>query len=94
MEDILAQIENLTLEDKVFLGKLAFLRKDYATALELFKAINDQTEKDGTTLFFLAWLYLYFKKEREVGEIFLRSAKEKLSERELNKLIEEFGLPL
>lgn len=94
MEDILSQVKDLTLEDKIYLGKLAFLKKNYQEALKLLQEINSYAERDGTALFFLAWLYLYFKKEREVAEIFLKEAKEKLSEGELNKLLETFGLPL
>ncbi|MFN3921543.1 MAG: hypothetical protein ACK4K4_04010 [Caldimicrobium sp.] len=94
MENILSQVENLTLEEKIYLGKLAFLKKNYEEALKWLQEINFYADRDGATLFFLAWLYLYFKKEREVAEIFLKEAKEKLNERDFNKLVEDFGLPV
>ncbi|MFN3567534.1 MAG: hypothetical protein ACK4UR_01325 [Caldimicrobium sp.] len=93
IENILKEVKEKTLEDKIYLGKIAFLNKRYKEALELLQEINSYAERDGTALFFLAWLYLYFKKEKEAAEIFLKEAKDKLSQEELKKLIESFGLP-
>ncbi|MFN3504827.1 MAG: tetratricopeptide repeat protein [Caldimicrobium sp.] len=93
IDNILHNVKEKTLDDKIFLGKIAFLNKRYKEALDWLQEINSYADRDGTALFFLAWLYLYFKKEKEAAELFLKEAKEKLSQEELNKLIHSFGLP-
>ncbi len=93
MEEILQRVSNLTLEDKIFVGKLSFLRGDYRKALEYLQEILSLHELDGASFYFLSWLYLYFKKDKEASEIFLKKAKELLSSKEFNKLLEKFRLP-
>lgn len=93
MEEILAKVKDFTKEDQVFLGKLAFLRRDYAEALSYLKEVIDSPERDGEALYFLAWLYLYYQRDPSASEILLKEAKDRLSPRSYEKLIEEFGLP-
>ena len=92
LEDFLSTIKNLSAEEKVYLGKLYFFKKEYKKAFKYLKEILSLKERDGQTLVFLAWLYLYFNKEREVAEIFLKEAREILSEEEIEKIKKEFNL--
>jgi tetratricopeptide (TPR) repeat protein len=93
MEEILAKVKDLTKDDRVFLGKLAFLRRDYPKALSYLREVLDSPERDGEALYFLAWLYLYYKKDPSASEILLKEAKDKLPPGSYEKLREEFGLP-
>ncbi len=88
------KLKEFTLEDKIFLGKLSFLKGDYKTALNYLQEILTFPEKDGVSLYFLSWLYFYFKKDREASRLFLKEAKTLLSPEDFNKLLERFGLPL
>ncbi|MCS7199949.1 MAG: hypothetical protein N2327_02540 [Caldimicrobium sp.] len=93
IEAILQEVSLPTREDKIYLGKCAFLKGDYVKAMELLKEILTLQERDGYSLFFLAWLYLYFGKEREACSVLLKEAEKNLSPEAFNKLKEEFGLP-
>ncbi len=93
MEAILTKVKNFTKIDKIFLGKLSFLKKDYAKALTYLKEIIDSPERDGESLYFLAWLYLYYKRDLSAADLFLKEAKHQLSRGAYEKLVEEFGLP-
>ncbi|MCD6490587.1 MAG: hypothetical protein J7K20_07680 [Thermodesulfobacterium sp.] len=92
LENLLSTIKNLSAEEEVYLGKLYFLKKEYKKAFKYLKEILPLKERDGQTLIFLAWLYLHFNKEREVAEIFLKEAREILSEEEIKKIKREFNL--
>ena len=93
IEEILQKVSELTIDDKVFLGKVAFLKGDYQRALDLLQEILISPEKDGASLYFLAWLYMYFNKDKEASQIFLKEARERLSPEEFAKLSERFSLP-
>lgn len=93
IEEILREVKELTIEDKIFLGKISFLKKDYTKALEYLKEILTYQERDGLSLYFLAWLYLYFKMDGEVSQLLLKEAKEKLPQETFERLSKEFGLP-
>ena len=93
MEEILSKVKEQTIDDKIFLGKLSFLKGDYSKALTYLQEILSSSEKDGIALYFLSWLYLYFKKDKEASQIFLKEAKKLLSQEDFDKLMERFGLP-
>lgn len=93
MEEILQNLTNLTSEDKLFIGKLSFLKGDYKKALNYLQEILSLNELDGASFYFLSWLYFYFKKDKEAAEIFLKKAKNLLSTEEFNKLLKKFLLP-
>ncbi len=94
LEELLNSVKNLTDKEEIFLGKLAFYKKDYKKAFEYLKKIFTYPDKDGETLLFLAWLYLYFNKEKEVSEILLKEAKGVLNKKEFDKIAKELGLNL
>jgi tetratricopeptide (TPR) repeat protein len=94
LEEILNSIKNPSEKEEIFLGKLYFQKKDYQRAFEYLKKIFKLPDRDGETLLFLAWLYLYFNKEKEVIDILLKEAQNILSEEEFNKIIEKLGLEL
>jgi len=93
MEEILSKVENLTSSDKVFFGKLVFLKGDYEKALIYLQELLNLPEKDGEALYFLAWLYLYFRKDSEAAKIFLDEAKKLLPQATFEALKERLGLP-
>lgn len=93
MEEILNKVSEPTLEDKVFLGKLYFLKGDYKRALSYLQEILSSPKRDGFSLYFLSWLYLYFKKDKEASRIFLEESKRLLSPEDFHQLLERFGLP-
>lgn len=92
LEEFLSSLKNLSVKEKIYLGKLHFLKKDYRKAFEYLKEILTFKERDGETLIFLAWLYLYFNKEKEISQVLLREAKEILSAEEIEKIKRNFGL--
>lgn len=94
LEDLLTSIKNLSVEEKIYLGKIYFLKKEYNKAFEYLKEVLTIKERDGQTLVFLAWLYLYLNKEREVAEIFLKEARELLSAQEIEKIKKDFNLDI
>ncbi|MCS7149586.1 MAG: hypothetical protein RMI93_02445 [Caldimicrobium sp.] len=94
IEEILKDLSSPEIQDKIYLGKCAFLRGDYSKALEMLQEILSFEERDGYALYFLAWLYLYFGKDREASSILLKEAQDKLPSEVMMKLKEEFSLPL
>jgi len=92
--DFLTSLKNLSLKEKIYLGKFYFYKKEYKKAFKYLKDILTFKERDGETLLFLAWLYLYFNKEKEISQILLKEAKEMLSSEELEKIKKEFGLEI
>lgn len=92
--DFLNSLKNLSIKEKIYLGKYYFYKKEYKKAFKYLKDILNFRERDGETLLFLAWLYLYLNKEKEVSQILLKEAKEILSLEELEKIKEEFGLKI
>lgn len=94
IEEILNSALTLTYEEKIYLGKLYFIKRDYKKALEYLRKIFNNPERDGESLLFLAWLYKHFKKEKEVYEIFIKEAKNKLSSEKFKKIINKINLEL
>lgn len=92
--EFLDSLKNLSIKEKIYLGKYYFYKRDYKKAFEYLKDVLTLKERDGETLFFLAWLYLYFNKEKEVSQILLKEAQENLSSEELEKIKREFGLEI
>lgn len=93
IQEILKDIVELTPEEKAYLGKIAFLEGDYERAFNYLRDLLNYRDRDGLSLYFLAWLYMYFRMDPEVSEILLEEARNKLSEEEFKRLQEEFGLP-
>jgi len=94
LEDFLYSLKNLSTKEKIYLGKLYFYKKKYEKAFKYLKENLTLKEKDGESLLFLAWLYLYFNKEKEVSEILLKEAENILSSEKIKKIKEEFGLEI
>jgi len=92
LEEVFSGIDDLTPKEQLYLGKLYFYQKKYEQAFELLKRTLNLPERDGETLGFLAWLYVYFNKEKEVCDLLKEEAKKLLTEKEKKKLIEEFGI--
>ena len=92
--DFLTSLKNLSLKEKIYLGKFYFYKKEYKKAFKYLKDVLTFKERDGETLLFLAWLYLYFNKEKEISQILLKEAQEMLSSEELEKIKKEFGLEI
>lgn len=93
IQEILKDITDLTPEERIYLGKIAFLRGDYETALNYLRDILSYRDRDGMSLYFLAWLYMYFRMDNESIKILLEEARNKLSKEEFEKLTQELGLP-
>ncbi len=94
VEEIINKVSDLTKEEKIYLGKIAFVKKDYERALKYLQEILDYADRDGESLYFLAWLYLYFKKDPSAAKILLESSQKKLPFSTYKKLLEQFGFPL
>lgn len=94
IEEILANQDNLSFKEKACLGKVYFVKKAYEKAFEVLKELLTYSERDGETLLFLAWLYLYLKKEPEISELFIKEAKEKLKKSQFEKIVKEFNLKM
>ncbi len=94
LEEFLDSIKEHSLKEKMYLGKLHFYKKNYKTAFKYLKEILAHKERDGESLIFLAWLYLYFNKEKEVSRILLKEAREILSLEEIERIKRDFGLEL
>jgi tetratricopeptide (TPR) repeat protein len=92
LEEVLSNTNKLTLKEELYLGKLFFQQKKYEQAFDLLKKTLNLPERDGETLSFLAWLYVYFNKEKEVSELLKQEAKKLLTEKEKKRLAEEFGI--
>uniref|UniRef100_A0A7V4JQY2 Tetratricopeptide repeat protein n=1 Tax=Thermodesulfobacterium geofontis TaxID=1295609 RepID=A0A7V4JQY2_9BACT len=92
--DFLNSLKNLSLKEKIYFGKFYFYKKEYEKAFKYLKDVLTFKERDGETLLFLAWLYLYFNKEKEISQILLKEAQEMLSSEELEKIKKEFGLEI
>ncbi|MCU4137531.1 MAG: hypothetical protein MW689_001102 [Thermodesulfobacteria bacterium] len=71
-----------------------FYKKEYEKAFKYLKENLTLKEKDGESLLFLAWLYLYFNKEKEVSEILLKEAENILSSEKIEKIKKEFDLEI
>jgi hypothetical protein len=92
--DFLTSLKTLSLKEKIYLGKFYFYKREYKKAFKYLKDVLTFKERDGETLLFLAWLYLYFNKEKEISQILLKEAQEMLSSEELEKIKKEFGLEI
>lgn len=92
IEELLRGVENLSIKEKAFLGKVYFLKKNYEKAFEVLKELLASSERDGEALLFLAWLYLYLKKEPEISELLVREAKKRLKKSQFEKIVKEFNL--
>ncbi len=88
---LLNKAEDLSLKEKAVLGKAYFMEKNFDKAFELLKEFLSRPKRDGEMLFFLAWLYLNFRKDREVAESLFEEARKKLGDEEYQRLIKEFG---
>ncbi len=88
---LLDKIEDLSLKEKALLGKAYFMEKNFEKAFELLKEFLSSPKRDGEMLFFLAWLYLNLRKDKEVAERLFEEARKKLGNEEYQRLIEEFG---
>jgi len=93
IQEVLKDISQLTPEEKAYLGKIAFLKGDYESALGYLRDILSSKNRDGASLYFLAWLYMYFRMDSEVVKMLLDEARERLTEEEFERLSSEFGLP-
>jgi hypothetical protein len=94
LEEFLDSLKSLSAKEKIFLGKLYFYKKEYKKAFKYLRGILFSKDRDGETLLFLAWLYLYFNKEKEVSEILLKEAREILSPEEFERIKKDFGLEI
>jgi len=92
--DFLTSLKNLSLKERIYLGKFYFYKKEYKKAFKYLKDVLTLKERDGETLLFLAWLYLYFNKEKEISQALLKEAQEILSPEEIEKIKKEFGLDI
>ncbi len=81
----------LGLKELEIYGKALFLKKEYTKAYEILKKFLTARERDGETLFFLAWLYLILKKDRGATEILFKEARESLGEEVYTRLLKEFS---
>ncbi len=84
--------ENLSIKEKMYLGKLYFYKKEYEKAFKCLKEVLYNKDQDGEVILFLAWLYLYLRKEKEVSEILLKEAQKVLLPEQIEKIKREFGL--
>ncbi|PMP96719.1 MAG: hypothetical protein C0169_04345 [Thermodesulfobacterium geofontis] len=92
--EFLNLLKNPSVKEKIYMGKYYFYKKEYKKAFQYLKDILTLKERDGETLLFLAWLYLYFNKDKEVSHILLKEAQEILSTEKLEKIKREFGLEI
>ena len=81
--------EDLSLKEKALLGKAYFVRREFKKAFEVLKEFFSSPKRDGELLFFLAWLYLHLRKDKEVADSLFAEAKRKLGEEEYKRLIKE-----
>lgn len=96
LEELLSSIkeEKLSIKEKVYVGKLYFYKKEYEKAFKYLKEVLHDKEQDGEVIIFLAWLYLYLKKEKEVSEILLKEAQKILLPEQIERIKKEFNLEI
>jgi len=88
---LLEEAEDLSLKEKALLGKAYFVEKKFEKAFALLKEFLSSPKRDGEILFFLAWLYLNLRGDKEVSERLFIEARRKLGEKEYEELLREFG---
>lgn len=93
LQDLLYSVKDLSSKEKILLGKLYFYKKEYSKAFEILKEFLDHPQRDGECSLFLAWLYLYFNKEKQAAEVLLKEAKRVLG-KDFEKILREFNLEI
>lgn len=93
LQELISSVKNLTSKERILLGKLYFYKKEYSKAFEILREFLDHPQRDGECSLFLAWLYLYFNKEKQAAEVLFREARKVLG-KDLEKILKEFNLEI
>lgn len=91
LEEFLCSIKEHSLKEKMLLGKLCFYKKDYQRAFEILREFLNHPQRDGECSLFLAWLYLYFNKEKQAAEVLFKEAR-KILGKDFERILKEFNL--
>lgn len=93
LEELIYSVKDLTSRERILLGKLYFYKKEYSKAFEILREFLDHPQRDGECSLFLAWLYLYFNKEKQAAEVLLKEARKVLG-KDFEKILKEFDLEI